>query len=60
MSTNGFHDEKNPSYEGKRESATGEHVDINELKEHNIANSAILVDADLMVSAYDGENKERK
>lgn len=41
-------------------SATAEDVDVKELKEHNAYNSDVLVDKDLMVGAYDAENKEHE
>lgn len=41
-------------------SATAEKINIEELKDHNIYNSNVLVDKDLMVGAYDAENREHE
>ena len=44
--------------EKRGNSATADAVGIEDLKQHNIQNSDVLVDKDLMVSAYDAENRE--
>jgi len=38
----------------------GSHVDVEELKAHNVMHSEVLVDKDLMATAYEGENREHE
>ena len=38
----------------------GMEVDVHDLQEKNIHDSAILVNQDLMISAFDGENREHE
>lgn len=37
-----------------------EKVDYEDLKEHNVYHSEVLVNKDLMVNAFDGENREHQ
>lgn len=37
-----------------------EKVDYEDLKEHNVYHSEVLVNKDLMVNAFDGENREHE
>ncbi|KAK2598676.1 hypothetical protein N8I77_012071 [Diaporthe amygdali] len=46
--------------EPSKESSQTEHVDIQDLKEKNVRNSDVLVNADLMHDAFDGENREHE
>lgn len=37
-----------------------EKVDVDDLKEHNVGHSEVLVNQDLMAHAFDGENREHE